>query len=193
MFQTVTCVEVKTDDIRSVISTNKAQTSRELHELSLRDVTDMLRQPPTHLLHLFPQQRIFLGFHPYRITVANADVIFNSPNRVFVAKAEELASVSAKGSKYPVTLLSCGSHFACERGRNYDVDVFGSGSDADVRTHLEWHLRRLGVIGREKVGVLRMFDGRSLGDVVCDFKTSYPLQPLSLPFQKVYLLEADFL
>ena len=185
-------MKMQTDDLRSVLRTNTISSARELHVMSRHDVTTMLRLPPSSLLHLFPQQRILLDWHPYRITEGNADVIFNSNNRVFVANAEELASVSSKGSNYPITLISCGSHFGCERGRNYDVDIFGSGSDADVRMHVEWHLRRLSEVGQEKVGVMKVFDRRSLDDVVSDLKTEYPLQPVILPYQKVFVLEAEF-
>ena len=58
--------------------------------------------------------------------------------------------------------------------------------------HVEWHLRRLSEVGEEKVGVMKVFDRRSLGDVVSNLKTQYPLQPLILPFQKVIVLEATF-
>ena len=101
-------MEMQTDDLRSVLKTNTISSARELHVMSRHDVTTMLRMPPSNLLHLFPQQRILLDWHPYRITEGNADVIFNSNNRVFIANAEELTSVSSKGSNYPVTLISCG-------------------------------------------------------------------------------------
>ena len=58
--------------------------------------------------------------------------------------------------------------------------------------HLEWRLRRLNEIGQEKVGVMKVFYRRSVGDVVDNLQTEYPVELITMPFQKVFVLQADF-
>ncbi|XP_076443772.1 histidine N-acetyltransferase-like [Babylonia areolata] len=192
MEKMITYMTVEVDQVRTELSKVPVHSMCPPQPLTYQQLHSMLSQPPSRLAHLFPQQRILVGWESLRVMSDNADVIGNnSKQRVFVAAGEELASIG-KGNYLPVTLMSCGSHYPCQRGRMYDLDIFGSGSDADVRNHLVWHLRRLTEVGEEKSAIMRMYSESNLHHLVITLQTQFSIQHMVSPDVSSFVLEADF-
>ncbi|XP_076453576.1 histidine N-acetyltransferase-like isoform X2 [Babylonia areolata] len=188
MEKKVTWMRMEVDQVRAELSTGPVHSMCPPQPLTYQQLHSLLSQPPSHLSHLFPQQRILLNWEPYRVMADNTDVIANScRDRVFVAAGAESIG---KGNNFPVTLMSCGSHYPCQRGRMYDVDIFGSGSDAEMCDHLVWHLLRLTEIAKEKSAVMTVFADGKMHDALAKVLTHLPVQPVVLPFQAVFVLEA---
>ena len=189
--QILTNMEMEMDRIKAAAL---AQQPVGLRPLTFGEVTSLLSQQPAQLRHLFPEGRILLDWHPYRTMAANADLIFRSNNRVFVVSSAEDEFASAQEeSTSPESLLSCGSHYRCQRGRNYDIDIFGTGSDADLRAHVVWHLFRLAEVSAdEKMAVVKIFYARKLDSLVADLQEQFAVRQIDLPFEKVFVLERDF-
>ncbi|XP_076453741.1 uncharacterized protein LOC143288945 [Babylonia areolata] len=189
MEKKVTFMEIQVDQVRTELSKGPVHSMCPPQPLTYQQLHSMLSQPPSHLSHLFPQQRILLGTQPFQVMDDNADVIVNSCRHpVFVAAGAESIG---KGNNFPITLMSCGSHYPCQRGRIYDVDLFGSGTDAELCDHLVWHLRRLTEVAEEKSAIMKMFSESHLHDLVTTLQTQFSIQLMVIPVESFFVLEAD--
>ncbi|XP_076453740.1 histidine N-acetyltransferase-like [Babylonia areolata] len=189
MEKKVTWMTMEVDQVRTELSKGPVHSMCPPQPLTYQQLHSMLSQPPSHLSHLFPQQRILLSTEPFWVMAANSDVILNScRHRVFVAAGAESIG---KGNNFPVTLMSSASHYPCQRGRMYDVHIFGTGSDAELCDHLVWHLRRLTEVAEEKSATMRMFSESHLHDLVTTLQTQFSIQLMVIPVESFFVLEAD--
>ncbi|XP_070212981.1 probable N-acetyltransferase 16 isoform X2 [Littorina saxatilis] len=192
----ITVVECNLQQIRSAVNSRQgSQLQSQLQLLSYDDVNVMMRHQPSQLRHLFPEDRILLQWCPLRIIEVNTKEIYNGKQKILANKpAEPISTTVQPGKNFPVTFMSAGGHYSCKRGQNYDVDVYGSGSDEDLRAHMEWHLLRLAEVGADlDTAVMRVYHTRQVEDIVEKLKKEFSVQiSTAIPFRKVFALEMDY-
>lgn len=180
-------------------------------QMSRDQVHSLLSRDPGQLTHLFPEGWIILAWKPYRVMAANSSLILSDAeysNRIFVASSkhtltdgvinshDESEVSNGIGSQNEAespteTTLSCGSYFFCDLGVRYSIDIFGSGSEEELRAHIEWHLLRLVNTVDAPEALVHVYFKRNLDDVVDKLKESYPLRSSEWPTKKVTLIEAE--
>ena len=195
MTQAITVIELDLEQMRTAASAKQTRHahSPRLHLLSHGDVKTMLRHRPSQLRHLFPEERVLLQWCPLRLMEANTAEIFNGQQAILAsAPSGPIQPAESPGDKFPVTLMSAGGHYPCQRGRNYDVDMFGAGSEEELRAHLEWHVLRLAELGSESSAVLRVYYSARLDHIVAELQREFPIKPSDIPFRKVFVLEMDY-
>ncbi|KAK7090240.1 hypothetical protein V1264_010063 [Littorina saxatilis] len=192
----ITVIECNLQQIRSAVNSRQSsQPQSQLQLLSYDDVNVMMRHQPSQLRHLFPEDRILLQWCPLRILEVNTKEIFNGNEKILANKpAEPMPTTVQPGKNFPVTFMSAGGHYSCKRGQNYHVDVYGSGSDEDLREHMEWHLLRLAEVRADlDTAVLMVYHTRRVEDIVEKLKQDFSLQvSTAIPIRKVIALEMDY-
>ncbi|KAK7493594.1 hypothetical protein BaRGS_00015106 [Batillaria attramentaria] len=123
-----------------------------VRELSRQDVHAMMCRSTDQLRHLFPEGRAVFVFKPYRIMAANTDVILRQ-NNVFLASGGNL-SLRRDAPLFPGTLLTIGWYYTCKRGVCYNIDIYGKGSEEELRAHFEVHVMRWANVARAGETVL---------------------------------------
>ncbi|KAK7500394.1 hypothetical protein BaRGS_00008301 [Batillaria attramentaria] len=163
-----------------------------VRQMPRQDVHRLLSRPPTQLAHLFPEGWVIISWKPYRAMAANADVILPvETTRVFVISEEKLSQDSQMKSATE-TFVSCGSYFFCNLGVRYAIDIFGSGSAEDLRSHVEWHLLRLVSVADVKEALVHVYYTTTVEHLVDGLRKLYPLRQSDWPYKKVTLVEADY-
>ncbi|KAK7098351.1 hypothetical protein V1264_002672 [Littorina saxatilis] len=192
----ITVVECNLQQIRSAVNSRQmSQPQSQLQLLSYDDVNIMMRHQPNQLRHLFPEDRVLLQWCPLRIMEVNTKEVFSGKQKILANKpAEPIKTTVQPGKNFPVIFMSAGGHYSCNRGQNYDVDIYGSGSDEDLRAHIEWHLLRLAEVGADlDTAVMVVYHTRRVEDVVEKLKKEFSLQvSTAIPFRKVIALEMDY-
>ncbi|XP_025085443.1 probable N-acetyltransferase 16 [Pomacea canaliculata] len=161
-----------------------------LRTLSTDDMTSIMSCEDGRLHHLFPDGRIILDWQPYRLMAANVPLITNTcTHRVFLATDANSPPLDTGLLSVP-TVLSAGSYFACSKGTQYITDLFGEGSEEELRAHITWHLLRSADVANGNV-VFSIFHTRGLDDIIADLGKTFPLKKLSLSYEKLIVLEQD--
>ncbi|KAK7493567.1 hypothetical protein BaRGS_00015079 [Batillaria attramentaria] len=165
--------DVDVDDLRTTPAITRPAACR-LRQLSRDDVITMLSRGPNRLRHLFPEGRL-LGIphhNPCRVMPDNVDVILESNNILLVSG--ETSSPNDINSLYPGTLLTNGSFYYCKRGVCYSLEIFGTGTTEELRTHLAWHLKRLASVAKDFGGVLLVYYPDSMSDQIDALAEKFP-------------------
>jgi hypothetical protein len=192
-------MEMRVTDIRT--ATARLTRPQSLTMMTRDDVKTLLTQGPSELRHLFPEERILIDWHPFRVIPDNLDLVTHGSDPVFVCDVDDLAALrnkggnsivlQDKGGNFLLSLISCSTNYHCQRGRNYDVVFFGTGSDAELLAHVHWHLFRLAELAEEDVAVMKLFHTRGLDDLVAKVKENFDVTPVTFAFVKCIVLEKN--
>ncbi|XP_025087082.1 histidine N-acetyltransferase-like [Pomacea canaliculata] len=185
--KTLTTVELTSFDV----SFKAATRFPELKMLCNDDMTSIMSCEDGRLRHLFPDGRIILDQKPYRLMAANVPLITNTcTHRVFLATDAKSPPLDTGLLSVP-TVLSAGSYFACSKGTWYITDVYGEGSEEELRAHITWHLLRSADVGNGNV-VFSIFHTRGLADFLTDLGKTFPLRTSSVSYKKPIVFEEEF-
>ncbi|XP_025087078.1 histidine N-acetyltransferase-like isoform X2 [Pomacea canaliculata] len=186
--KTVTCVELTSSDFNFHGKTESDNPRMRI--LSSDDMTSIMSSESLDdLLHLFPDRRMILDWKPYRAMPENVPIITNTcTHRVFVATDAESSSPLNRARSSLPRILSAGSYYRCKIGTCYSADVFGDGSEDELRAHITWHILRSANVGNGNVAIT-VSCTRSLDEMMADLGKTFPLRKSNLPFKQVISFE----
>lgn len=160
-----------------------------VRSLTEEDIRRLLSADPGQLRHLFPEERIVLGWKPFRLMVSNLHhlLTYSSSPRLF------LASIAGNEDVISTPLLSCGSFYPCKLGVCYMLDMFGNGNSQQLLTHFEWHVRQLhGIVGKSNA-LFSVFFSRSVEGEMKLMRENHPFihDVQHPPYNKLVVLEQE--
>ncbi|XP_025087085.1 histidine N-acetyltransferase-like [Pomacea canaliculata] len=160
--------------------------------LSSDDMTSIMSSESLDdLLHLFPDRRMILDWKPYRAMPENVPIITNTCTHcVFVATYAESSSPLDRARSSLPRILSAGSYYRCKIGTHYAADLFGDGSEDELRAHITWHILRSVETGNGNVA-FNVYYTRNLDEIMADLAKTFPLRKSNLPFKQQILLERE--
>lgn len=163
-----------------------------LRQLSRADIHAMMSRHPSDLKHLFPQERVTVEWKPHGIMAANTDSVFGGPGQQRICLASSPENGEPQNKYFPGTLLTFGGYYPSNLGVRYQLDVYGSGSEEQMRAHFDRHFLRLIQNCDEQQAIIQILFHRNLSDVLNGMKADYCIKESGLPLTKMYILEAPY-
>ncbi|KAK7500396.1 hypothetical protein BaRGS_00008303 [Batillaria attramentaria] len=165
-----------------------------LRQLSREDIQVMMSRDPADIKHLFPNGRVLVQWCPYRIIPENADSVYGGghPRAFLASSGKSLKNCDTTSTEFPGTMLSCSYSFYIKLGHKIEIEVFGTGSEEEMRAHVENHFRRLIDTCSEKEAFVHVSFSRNLDDILHGMKDPFCLRPSGSPINKIFSLEGDY-
>ena len=187
-------------DLSGVRSPQRTLAYPTLKQLSEEELGMVLEQAPPYL---FPDDRAFFGFLPYRIMKDNAQVMYRDsggldPGPLFLTTGLQIADDRTLTFTPESLVLSSRWAFVGRQGEiTYLVDMYGSkANDTEIQKHLKWHVEHLADLAistGKKEAVMEIYYRRSLKDVMGKLRFRFACEWYDSEYSPFTVLEKPYM